>query len=51
MDYYAAWMLTPSYYGPNQEFDFLAGLGVSTNGHTLGQGRDEFARDAGDLNG
>lgn len=49
MDYYAAWMLTPSYYGPNQEFDFLW-LGVSTNGHTLGQGTDEFARDAGDLN-
>lgn len=36
---YAAWTLTPMYYGPNQQFD-LIWLGAWTNGNTMGEGWD-----------
>ena len=49
-DTYAAWTLTPMYYGPNQQFDFLW-LGVWTDGNTMGQGWDNWnASNAGLMN-
>ena len=38
---YAAWTLTPSYFGPNQDFDFLW-LGAWTDANAMGQGWDIF---------
>jgi len=40
-DSYAAWTLTPNYFGPNQEFDFLW-LGAWTDGNAMGGGWDLF---------
>ena len=36
---YAAWTLTPSYFGPNQQFDLLW-LGAWLDGNAMGQGWD-----------
>jgi hypothetical protein len=38
-DTYAAWTLTPSYWGPNQTFDFIW-LGVWKDANEMGQGWD-----------
>jgi hypothetical protein len=40
-DTYVAWTLTPSYYGPNQDFDFIW-LGAWTDANAMGQGWDSF---------
>jgi opacity protein-like surface antigen len=39
VDDYAAWTLTPHYFGPNQSFDFLW-LGAWTDGNAMGAGTD-----------
>lgn len=44
---YAAWTLTPYYFGPNQEFDVIW-LGAGKNGVALGKAQDMYiAEDAG----
>jgi len=39
VDTYAAWTLTKSYYGPDQEFDFIW-LGAWADGNAMGTGQD-----------
>lgn len=43
---YSAWTLTPFYFGPEQEFDFLW-LGVSPNAQSLGAGHDNWLANGG----
>ena len=38
-DSYAAWTLTPDYYGPNQEFDVIW-MGAAQNAIAMGEGHD-----------
>jgi len=47
-DTYANWTLTPAYWGPNQEMDFIS-LGVWTDANEMGQGWDEWNRTNGGL--
>ena len=47
MDDYAAWTLTPYYYGPDQDFDVLW-LGAGKDGVSLGKAQDDYLQeDAG----
>jgi len=47
VDDYAAWTLTPYYFGPNQEFDVIW-LGAGKSGAALGKAQDDYiAEDAG----
>lgn len=45
---YSAWTLTPFYYGPEQDFDFLW-LGVSPNAAALGRAYDNYLVNSGSL--
>jgi uncharacterized membrane protein YkvA (DUF1232 family) len=45
---YAAWTLTPAYWGPNQNFNFIW-LGVWPNGNAMGQGWDQWNAGNGGL--
>ena len=45
---YSAWTLTPFYYGPEQDFDFIW-LGTSPNAAALGRGHDGYLNASGDL--
>ena len=45
---YSAWTLTPYYFGPEQEFDFLW-LGGSPNAKTLGSVQDAWLATGGDI--
>lgn len=47
-DDYAAWTLTPSYYGPDQEFDFIW-LGAWKDANAMGQGWDLWNSTNGNL--
>ena len=40
-DSYAAWTLTPDYYGPNQEFDMIW-MGAAKNAIAMGEGHDAW---------
>ena len=40
-DSYAAWTLTPDYYGPNQEFDVIW-MGAAKNAIAMGEGHDAW---------
>ena len=44
LDPYSAWTLTPFYYGPDQDFDFLW-LGVSPDAATLGRAYDKYMKE------
>lgn len=46
---YAAWILTPYYFGPEQEFDLLW-MGAYTDGNALGAGTDQWMAEGGDIN-
>lgn len=48
IDDYAAWTLTPSYYGPEQDFDLLW-LGAGKTGAALGRSQDLFRETGGDI--
>jgi len=50
VDDYAAWTLTKSYYGPEQEFDVIW-LGAWTDGNAMGASRDTFRATAGEVAG
>lgn len=43
---YSAWTLTPFYFGPEQEFDFLW-LGVARNAQSMGAGQDVWLAEGG----
>lgn len=43
-DSYAAWTLTPDYYGPNQEFDVIW-MGAAQNAIAMGEGHDAWLTD------
>lgn len=45
---YAAWVLTPFYYTPEQAFDVLW-LGAWTDGNAMGSGADQWLRESGDI--
>lgn len=47
IDDYAAWTLTPHYYGPEQEFDFIW-LGAWTDGNAMGAGMDMWYSSGGE---
>jgi hypothetical protein len=49
MDTYAAWTLTPFYYGPNQEFDFIW-LGAGKTATDLGKEQDAWLTNPNGLN-
>ena len=44
---YAAWTLTPYFYGGDQDFDFIW-MGAYTDGNAMGAGIDNWLRDGGD---
>jgi hypothetical protein len=44
IDSYAAWTLTPDYYGPNQEFDVIW-MGAAKNAIAMGEGHDAWLTD------
>jgi hypothetical protein len=44
---YAAWTLTPYYYGPEQDFDVIW-MGASTDGNTMGQGAHQWITEGGE---
>ncbi len=48
MDDYAAWTLTPWYFGPDQEFDVLW-LGAAKNAVALGAGQDMYLEKGGEI--
>ena len=48
MNDYAAWILTPFFYGPEQEFDILW-LGAYKDGHAMGKGLDNWIATGGEL--
>ncbi len=48
-DTYAAWTLTPSHYGPDQDFDVI-GMGAYTDGNAMGAGVDQWFAEGGDIN-
>jgi hypothetical protein len=48
-DSYAAWTLTPFYYGANQEFDFIW-LGAGKNAEALGAAQDLWIQNPNGLN-
>ena len=50
VDDYAAWTLTKSYYGPEQEFDVIW-LGAWTDGNAMGASRDLFRATGGEVAG
>jgi hypothetical protein len=45
---YAAWTLTPYYFGPAQEFDVIW-LGAGKNAVALGRGQDDFIANSGGI--
>lgn len=47
VDSYAAWTLTKSYYGPDQEFDVIW-LGAWTDGNAMGTASDMMAETGGE---
>lgn len=47
VDDYAAWTLTPNFYGPDQEFDFIW-LGAWTDGNAMGGGLDMWYTSGGE---
>jgi len=44
-DTYAAWTLTPDYFGPDQDFDVIW-LGAATNAVAMGEGHDAWLADS-----
>jgi hypothetical protein len=49
VDDYAAWMLTPYFYGGDQDFDFIW-MGAYADGNAMGADYDTWLRDGGDIN-
>ncbi|MEO1204556.1 MAG: hypothetical protein AAFX10_17775, partial [Pseudomonadota bacterium] len=47
-DSYAAWILTPYYYGAEQDFD-VVWMGASTDGNAMGQGTHRWITEGGDI--
>ncbi len=45
---YAAWTLTPYFYGGDQDFDFIW-MGAYTDGNAMGAGIDTWLSDGGDV--
>lgn len=45
---YAAWTLTPYYYGPDQDFDVIW-MGAYTDGNAMGTGTDQWLAEGGDI--
>ena len=45
---YAAWKLTPYFYGAEQAFDFIW-MGAYSDGNAMGAGTDNWLRDGGDI--
>lgn len=45
---YAAWKLTPYFYGADQAFDFIW-MGAYSDGNAMGAGTDNWLRDGGDI--
>ena len=45
---YSAWTLTPFYFGPDQDFDFIW-LGASPDAKSLGQAYDNYFANSGEL--
>jgi len=45
---YAAWKLTPYFYGADQAFDFIW-MGAYSDGNAMGAGTDTWLRDGGDI--
>jgi hypothetical protein len=48
VDSYSAWLLTPYYYGPEQDFD-MVWMGASTDGNAMGAGTHQWLTEGGDL--
>ncbi len=48
-DDFAAWVLTPYHYGPDQDFD-LIWMGASADGNAMGAGTDQWFAEGGDIN-
>jgi len=48
IDSYAAWTLSPYYFGPDQDFDVIW-MGAWTNGNTMGAGLQQWLAEGGDL--
>lgn len=46
---YAAWTLTPYFYGAEQAFDFIW-MGAYSDGNAMGAGIDQWLSDGGDIN-
>ncbi|MDX1403107.1 MAG: hypothetical protein R3192_01150 [Woeseiaceae bacterium] len=46
---FAAWVLTPYHYGPDQDFDLLW-MGAYTDGNAMGAGTDQWFAEGGDVN-
>ncbi len=49
-DSYAAWLLTPYYYGMEQDFDVIW-MGASTDGNAMGQGTHDWLTEGGEVAG
>lgn len=50
VDTYAAWTLTPVFYGTEQDFDFIW-MGAWADGNAMGTGSDMWMNDGGDVAG
>jgi len=48
IDSYAAWTLTPVFYGPEQDFDFIW-MGAWADGNAMGTGSDMWMNEGGDV--
>ncbi len=48
VDDYAAWTLSPYYYGADQEFDFIW-MGAYSDGNAMGRGTQQWLMEGGDI--